>query len=338
MEKGAEGFQKEALIWHEGALGDILLSLPSIRCIKKAGHRILLVSRGPQGRLLLDSGEVDHVSDCGSVRWTGLFTGERVSGLDRMPRIYCFARRPHQGAAKALAALYRNVTVIRCSPVPETSLAWSELEQTAGSCPDVASQELFAPLRLGDARVSERGRAVVAVHPGSGGSRKCWPWERYEQVIRALSSGFPVRWLFITGPAESGQLKDRIRALASGLGGDRARVVEGEPLVRLAAELGSALLYIGNDSGITHLAAWLGVTTIAVFGPTSDAVWAPPLPWVHTISPAGGLECCPCDENYRECPAPERCVQAVSVRKVLSAARSLLVTAIATGGCPPDSH
>jgi heptosyltransferase-3 len=51
--------------------------------------------------------------------------------------------------------------------------------------------------------------------------------------------------------------------------------LRGLSLERLAAFLASGCLVIGNDSGVTHLAAALGTPTIAIFGPTSPAVWAP---------------------------------------------------------------
>ena len=82
----------------------------------------------------------------------------------------------------------------------------------------------------------------------------------------ALSPG--VAWLLIEGPAERGTLGP----LASL---DSAVVLREPDLRTLGTLLARAGLYVGNDSGITHLAAAWGAPTLALFGPTDPAVWAP---------------------------------------------------------------
>jgi ADP-heptose:LPS heptosyltransferase len=54
-----------------------------------------------------------------------------------------------------------------------------------------------------------------------------------------------------------------------------AGAVRIDDLYRLACWISQARLYVGNDSGITHLAAATGVPVLALFGPTDPAVWAP---------------------------------------------------------------
>ena len=94
----------------------------------------------------------------------------------------------------------------------------------------------------------------AAIHPFSGSSKKNWPLEHFETTAERL--GLPVRWC--AGPEET--LPDATRF---------------EDLYQLALWLASARLYIGNDSGITHLAAAVGAPVVAVFGSTDPAVWGP---------------------------------------------------------------
>lgn len=61
-----------------------------------------------------------------------------------------------------------------------------------------------------------------------------------------------------------------------------------DDLYLLACWLARARLYIGNDSGITHLAAAVGTPVLALFGPTDPAVWAPRGPHVRVVRWAGG--------------------------------------------------
>ena len=104
-----------------------------------------------------------------------------------------------------------------------------------------------------DCERSERGDFAV-IHPFSGSARKNWPLERFRELAARLA--MPVRWC--AGPEEA--LEDAVRF---------------ENLYELACWLASARVYIGNDSGITHLAAAVGARVVAIFGPTDPAVWAP---------------------------------------------------------------
>ena len=94
----------------------------------------------------------------------------------------------------------------------------------------------------------------AVIHPFSGSAKKNWPLERFREVAARLP--IPVRWC--AGPEEA--IEDAVRF---------------DNLYELARWLASARVYIGNDSGITHLAAAVGMPVVAIFGPTDPAVWAP---------------------------------------------------------------
>ncbi len=97
-------------------------------------------------------------------------------------------------------------------------------------------------------------RCTVVIHPFSGSRRKNWPLDSY----RALAASLPIRTEWTAGPEEELDCATRF-----------------EDLRQLANWLSGATLYVGNDSGITHLAAALGIPTLALFGPTDPAQWAP---------------------------------------------------------------
>lgn len=109
---------------------------------------------------------------------------------------------------------------------------------------------------------------LTAIHPGSGGVRKCWPPECFAELAEKLHTSI----LLIEGPADA-EACSRVRASMS----SAVRVVEakGLTLVETAALLEQCTLYVGNDSGLSHVAAALGIPTVAVFGPTDPSVWAP---------------------------------------------------------------
>jgi ADP-heptose:LPS heptosyltransferase len=126
-----------------------------------------------------------------------------------------------------------------------------------------------------DARTAGLPRGFLAVHPGSGSPSKNWPLTRFLEAARSLSGASP--WLLVAGPAEE--------VLVAPPGSILAREW---PLRVLAAVLARAGLFLGNDAGITHLAAAAGAPTLALYGPTDPALWAPVGPRVLTLRAPGG--------------------------------------------------
>lgn len=100
-------------------------------------------------------------------------------------------------------------------------------------------------------------RETIIVHPYSGSARKNWPLRSFIELASQLP--YPVEWS--VGPEEELPAELKPMRFAS--------------LIDLAARISGARLYIGNDSGITHLAAAAGTPTLALFGPTNPDVWAP---------------------------------------------------------------
>jgi heptosyltransferase III len=94
----------------------------------------------------------------------------------------------------------------------------------------------------------------AVIHPFASSPRKRWPVAKFQEVARQLK--MPVRWC--AGPEE--KLDEAVRI---------------DNLYELACWLSTARVYIGNDSGISHLAAAVGTPVVVLFGPTDPAVWAP---------------------------------------------------------------
>jgi ADP-heptose:LPS heptosyltransferase len=111
---------------------------------------------------------------------------------------------------------------------------------------------------------------VVVIQPGSGGEKKCWHIDNFLAVAKQLlSQGIQVA--FLLGPAELDRFSNTtIKTIKS-----VAKCLTNLPLTQVLGFLSCADGFIGNDSGITHLAAGLGIRTLSVFGPTNPAVYRP---------------------------------------------------------------
>lgn len=135
----------------------------------------------------------------------------------------------------------------------------------AGHAIDFLASQVGAPLGLWPRiQVEQRSapRDSIVIHPFSGSVRKNWPQERYRELASKLEC--KVEWT--AGPEDEWAEATRFTNLAE-----------------LAGWIAGARLYIGNDSGIAHLAAAAGVATLVLFGPSSPQTWAPRGPHVTTL-------------------------------------------------------
>ena len=123
--------------------------------------------------------------------------------------------------------------------------------------------------------------APVLLHPGSGGVMKCWPRDRFAELARRLvAAGQACR--FVHGEAEAERFDAAAFAELAAAG------VPIDPLPTLdalAEAIRGCRLYVGNDAGPTHLAAQLGVPTLALFGPSSPEHFHPLGPTAHWLAP-----------------------------------------------------
>lgn len=122
---------------------------------------------------------------------------------------------------------------------------------------------------------------IVVLHPGSGSETKNWPvqnWLELGDWIFSLESSPAV--LLVTGEAD----RKNLAVLSEAWKGRQVYFADGLPLYQLAALIERAALFIGHDSGISHIAAAVGVPCLLMFGPTDPQVWAPANPNVHCLA------------------------------------------------------
>lgn len=155
--------------------------------------------------------------------------------------------------------------------------------------PTEADRE-FARNFQGDSR-----KPFSALHPGSGSQTKNLPIEKWEKLGEHLFA-CDRAVLVITGEAD----EERVEVLETAWKDKPARFAKNLPLPYLAALLESSV-FIGHDSGISHIAAAAGARSILLFGPTDPAVWAP------------------ANENVTVLRAPDRNLDSLTVDDVIAA-------------------
>ena len=253
------------LIIRPGAIGDFIVSLPAIHCLRAA---YLEIWSAPQNVPL-----AAHVADhARAIPSTGLdlleLTGpserllETLRGFDSIVSWYGASRPEFQEAVAALHLPFHFLPAL-----PPTGCPLHAADFYLDQVGSIAHCDSDGIPRLACEAV--RG-AFAVIHPFAGSPKKCWPLDRFRELAQLLSPIMPVEWC--AGP------EDRFPG---------ARYFT--DLYQLACWLASARIYIGNDSGPTHLAAAVGTPVLALFGPSDPAVWAPRGPCV-TIAAAPTLD------------------------------------------------
>jgi heptosyltransferase-3 len=147
-------------------------------------------------------------------------------------------------------------------------------------------------------RSVDSSEKLVVIQPGSGGSHKRCHLENFLVVAEELVSK-NIQVIFLLGPAELEQFSDAtIKKITS-----VTKCLTDLSLTQVLELLSCADAFLGNDSGITHLAAALGVKTIAVFGPTDPAVYSPIGPAVTVLASSPARQLAGGDTDFAKKPS-----------------------------------
>jgi hypothetical protein len=239
------------LVIRPGAIGDFLVSLPALECLRSEYYEVWTAA--PNVPL------VRFADGARSIAATGLDLLEitepaptLLESLRRFDSIVSWYGSNRPEFRDTVRRLGLPFTFFPTLPPDGAGLHATDfyLEQarTLGNCESEGVPRIACP--------SDRENFAV-IHPFSGSPRKNWPLDKFKSLARQLEQVMPVRWC---SGREDPPLKNAVRF---------------DNLYELACWLARARLYIGNDSGITHLAAAVGTPVLALFGPTDPEVWAP---------------------------------------------------------------
>ena len=153
------------------------------------------------------------------------------------------------------------------------------------------------------------GRPVLTIAPGSGAREKNWPEKFYCAVAEWWRKATGGAIVLLIGPVE--QERGGFERLSEG-----CLVASGLSLSRAAALLDRSAVYLGNDSGISHLAAALGIRTVALFGPTDPIRWAPRGQRVTVLR--RGMDCSPCSEPVMKSCPHRACLSEFAAPEIIS--------------------
>lgn len=267
------------LVVRGGAIGDFILTLPALAALRKQFPRTQIEVLGyPQVASLAKlAGYANEVRSIEARPLAGFFArhGDLEQGLSEyfgaFNIIISYLYDPDEifhdniarcSKAQFIAGPYRPN---EAESVHATEVFLKPLERLA----------IFGADPVPRLNVSAVGRqdagGTLAIHPGSGSDKKNWPEEHWQELLKRIVTDTRSRVLLIGGEAEEG----RLQRLSSIIPIERLKVALHQPLTELAGRLAGCEAFVGHDSGITHLAAAVGLRGIALWGETNPNIWCP---------------------------------------------------------------
>ena len=304
---------KSLLIIHQGALGDFILAFPAITRLQKYFKPIDVLGPHQLGKLAAALGLVDNRFAVEASSVASLFS-DRIDPkmkklVERYDKIVLFTFSDHLERSINRIKVNSNCRLPPKPPVQERIHVAQYALENLLDCGLITKADADLdgiPLPIREGR--NRNHRKILLHPGAGSRRKRWPLPNFLRVADALKAK-GLKPQFLLGPAEE--------ALAEKLQHTDRKVQVLDDLRVLLELYDSAGGYIGNDSGASHLAAYSGLPTTVIFGPSDPARWAPVGRAVQIVRP--GLHCRPCFEiEPADCDQAE-CLTDISPQLVLNA-------------------
>jgi heptosyltransferase-2 len=273
-----DSFQGRILVIRGGAIGDFILTLPALTALRRQFPRAHLEVLGyPHiAQLALAGGLVNRVQSIEAGALAGFFArggqlAENLAdyfsefdlilsylydpdgifktnvGLCTGAQFITGPHRPSEAAGLHAAKVYlqplERLAIFDADPIPRLPLA-------SHSC----------------------SRNPLALHPGSGSEHKNWPEAKWAELLTHLVHFADCDLLIVGGEAEG----ERLQRLAAALPPARSQVAQSLPLADLAHRLAGCRAFVGHDSGISHLAAAVGLPVLVLWGDTAQEIWQPP--------------------------------------------------------------
>ncbi len=287
---------------HPGALGDVLLAVPALRALRSdaPGDELVLAAQPRIGGLLTLLGVVDRNVTFETLGLQALFTEDgapaRLRDLVDGARVVSWFGARDPAFARRLRALAPGASVA-ASTAADGARVWVHLVASLDArFRDAAEQDAWrAPISVPPAVVAEGRRLLldagwdgasplVMLHPGAGGAAKCWAPEGFAALAESLVASAGVELIVHDGPADH----DAVARLRRRLGVPALALTD-PPLGAVAGALAHVALWIGNDSGVSHLAAAVGAPSLVLFSDVNLA-WRPWARQTRTLAVStGGL-------------------------------------------------
>ena len=285
-----------------GAIGDFILTLPAIQLARDAfpNAQIEVLGYEPVAKLAAAAGLVDRTRSIEHGPLANFFAPgstldpELIAYFGGFDVVVSYLYDPDghfegnlfRAGVETLIRGPHKVDDVTSHDPAAVQLA-RPLEELALFVEEAHPQLALSDSHLIGADTRSSTGPVIGLHPGSGSPRKNWSLESWADVAAQLSGELDAEFIVFTGEAEERTATEFHTLLQRRL--VPFTPLDGTSLVTVGATLQHRCdLFLGHDSGISHLAAAVGVPTVLLFGPTDPGIWAPQRPTTHPIRSESG--------------------------------------------------
>ncbi|UCE54658.1 MAG: glycosyltransferase family 9 protein [Desulfobacterales bacterium] len=305
------------LIVHQGAFGDVVAIFPAIIRLHTYFARIDGLCQSQLGKLSAELGLVTKWYPLETASFASLYTHRADQKIEDLLRSY--SQIILFSLSSQLEHSVNRITRNRCLRLPPKPPADERIHITEYVFNNLVNYGL---LKQADSDIDHyyllknpegkdnpsKDVAKILIHAGSGSARKRWAISHFFVLEKMLRSE-GLKPEFLLGPAEE-DLMDTVREHGR-------KIYRLSDLVELVTLLRTAGGYIGNDSGASHLAAFLGLPSVIIFGPADPERWKPNGPFVEMVRPE--LECLPCFETDQTNCCEPKCLDDTTPQTVIEA-------------------
>ncbi len=320
------------VIFVGGGIGDVLMTTPMFRAIKKKypeSRIVVTVMGSAQATILLNNSNVDFIINLKSPKWSGALGFMRLLLFFYKEKFqYSFlnhiAERRKYFLLSFLSGVKNRIGYDRSKVAREktyflfvkfltqpinynfNSKLRTELNLELLKVIDIIDSDISYDLPV-TKKIIQSNRKIVGIHPGSntGGELKRWQIENFNELGKKIEMSFGFKIRFFIGPEEE-YLSNEIDPVHEQI----IKVNLQDAIERIS----ECDYFISNDSGLAHIAAAFKIPTIVLFGPTLKNEYI--LPTKYIAIDSGELECRPCFHLRKPCPIDQLCLKNISVEDV----------------------
>ena len=291
------------LVIRGGAIGDFILTLPAIAALRRQFPQAHIEVLGyPHiAQLAVAGGLADRVQPIEARGLAGFFARGGALEPDLMDYfsefdlvisylydpdeifktnvIRCLVKQfivgPHRPdekerlhATQVFLKPLERLAIFDADPVPRLKVG--RASRLPHECAGASVAEFQDNVSIADAGRRD-ARPTLVLHPGSGSEKKNWPEAKWAGLIRQIAATTDWNLLLVGGEAEG----ERLQRLAGDIPPARCSIAQGLPLAELARHIQSGAAFVGHDSGITHLAAAVGLPCVVLWADTLEEIWRP---------------------------------------------------------------
>lgn len=285
-------FRGKILVIRGGAIGDFILTLPAITALRRhfpeAYIEVLgyphIVQLAVEGELVNKARSIEARALANFFARHGELAEDLADYFSEFDLIVSYLYDPDE-IFKTNVGLCTGAQFISAPHRPDESAG---IHASKVFLRPLERLAIFDPDHVPRLTLSAETPAVdqLALHPGSGSEKKNWPEIKWAQLLQYFMDSTSFNLLLIGGEAEGG----RLARLTAQLPANRFRVAQSLPLPELGRRLVRCAGFIGHDSGISHLAAALGLPGLILWGDSAEQIWRPPSEKISILRNRGGLE------------------------------------------------